>query len=49
MMWWEDLDSFLVPQAIRAPDLRRVKTEVSELFTAFSLGEITTRNASAPS
>ena len=37
------------PAEIRTPDLRRVKTEVFELFVAFSLGEITTRNASAPS
>jgi len=34
---------------IRTGDLRRVKTEVLGLSAAFSLHEITTRNASAPS
>jgi hypothetical protein len=34
---------------IRTGDLRRVKTEVSEMFTAFPSGAITTRKASAPS
>jgi len=34
---------------IRTGDLRRVKTEVSEVFAAFPSGAITTRKASAPS
>jgi hypothetical protein len=37
------------PGAIRTPDLRRVKTEVLGVFEAFSVGDITVRNANAPS
>jgi len=36
-------------EAIRTPDLRRVKTEDLVVFEAFSVGDITVRNASEPS
>ncbi len=36
-------------EAIRTPDLRRVKAEVSELSEAFSVGDMTVRKANDPS
>jgi hypothetical protein len=36
-------------EEIRTGDLRRVKTEGLALFEAFSVGEMTTRKANAPS
>ena len=36
-------------EAIRTPDLRRVKTEVLGVFEAFSVDDITVRKANDPS